>query len=52
MLSQPKYVRKASQFVVTERDGDHNLKGCKQKQIWFPNLEEAKEFIHNSLVVN
>ena len=49
MLSRPKYVKKASSFIVTERDGDANAKNSKQIQHWFPTLEEAQLFFDQNL---
>ena len=45
MLSKPKYVKKASRFVVTERKEDANTKNSSQTQRWFTTLEEAQIFI-------
>ena len=45
MLSKPKYVKKASRFVVTERKDDANAKNSSQAQHWFETLEECSAFI-------
>ena len=49
MFSKPKYVKKASSFVVTEREGDANSKKCKQTQHWFSSLGEAQLFFDQNL---
>jgi hypothetical protein len=48
MLSQPKWVKKANQYVVTEREDD--FKNHKQIQHWFYTEEEAYEFIKNLIL--
>lgn len=43
MISKPKFVKKANQFVITERSDGSDLKKSKQIQHWFNNIEEAQK---------
>ena len=43
MISKPKFVKKANQFVITERNDSSDLKKSKQIQYWFSTFKEAQE---------
>ncbi len=47
MISKPKFVKKANQYVVTEWNDEPNDKGHIQKQYWFKNFLEAQKMVNN-----